>query len=145
MTFVSMAPQLLLMKFKRKTYVVLYIPLRKSKSKCKKSYIMLRDTTEKVLALSRAESKISSLIEMNYDSAFQSLEFIWWLLIHLYQAGILSANQPNICGVEILFASIAIEATIQNGNNWLPNKSNHFLGAKCAKSAPWCLLPFSSE
>lgn len=49
---------------------------------------------------------------MKYDSAFQSLEFIWWLLIHTYQAGILSANQPEICGVEILFDSVAIEATM---------------------------------
>lgn len=49
---------------------------------------------------------------MKYDSAFQSLEFIWWLLIHTYQAGILSANQPKTCGVEILFDSVAIEATM---------------------------------
>lgn len=44
------------MKFKRKTYLELYIPLWK-KVKMSKSYIVLRSTTEKVLALSRAESK----------------------------------------------------------------------------------------
>lgn len=49
---------------------------------------------------------------MKYDSAFQSLEFIWRLLIHTYQDGILCANQPNIYGVEILFDSVATEVTI---------------------------------
>lgn len=47
---------------------------------------------------------------MKYDSAFQ-LEFIWWLLIHTFQAGILSTNQPNTCGAEVLFYSVAIAAT----------------------------------
>lgn len=47
---------------------------------------------------------------MKYDSAFQ-LEFIWWLLTQTFQAGILSANQPNTCGVQVLFDSVAIAVT----------------------------------
>ena len=64
--------------------------------------------------MSRIE-KQGSLTEIRYDSPFQSLKFIWWLLKRTYQVG-LSTNQSNICSFETLFDPIAIEAFIQNEN-----------------------------